>query len=184
MKTVNKSTTIKVGTIRQIGPDRPFDGSVYRSANYEDGERWSDDYTGENPAAHGCITYIEEENNEGRQREVNVNGKHIEVGPWGPTKAQREAYAKREEAAARAAREAEEDAAAKALGVSVVSVDGELVTCSVGLEHKVVRLSDIRAAAAVPLHPRLTEEEVLAQESAEERQTRLAYRRLLRQASR
>ena len=181
---MSTSQEITVGTIRKISRDYGYTGSVYRPANYEIGERWSADYTGENRAAHGGITYTQEESNEGRQRKVNVNGNHIEVGPWGPTSARREAHAKREEAKTLAAREAEEDAAAKALGVSVVGVEGEVVTCAVGGDRKAVWLSDIRAAAKDPHDSRLTAEQALAKETAEDRQTRLAYRSLLRRARR
>src|SRR5690606_25342409 len=40
------------------------------------------DYTGENPAAWGGVTHDEVESLDGRERSVNVNGRHIEVGPW------------------------------------------------------------------------------------------------------
>ncbi len=59
-----------------------FGVAAYRRADYESGERWSADYTGENRAAHGCIARLEEESAEGRRRWVCVNGRHWEAGPW------------------------------------------------------------------------------------------------------
>lgn len=35
----------------------------------------------ENPRAHGCVCYIVERE-DGARRRVNVNGLHVEVGPW------------------------------------------------------------------------------------------------------
>ena len=35
----------------------------------------------ENPRAHGCVCYIVEREDGARRRE-NVNGPHVEVGPW------------------------------------------------------------------------------------------------------
>ena len=34
-----------------------------------------------NPAAHGCVCYLETRE-DGRTRRVNVNGSHEEIGPW------------------------------------------------------------------------------------------------------
>jgi hypothetical protein len=87
------TTTTKIGSIRRISSVRCYSRPVYRPLDYGIGEIWGDDWTGENPAAHGGITYTEEESYAGRQRQVNANGEHIEVGPWGPTRAQREAHA-------------------------------------------------------------------------------------------
>lgn len=179
--------TIKVGTISTIS-EGPFFGSVYAPAKYETGERWGDDYTGENRAAHGWICITEEESNEGRRRSVNLNGHHREVGPWGPTKAQRDAEARAEaRAQAYKKRDAEashEDAAATALGVRVVSCDGINVVCEVRGEQKVVPLSAIVDAARDPWHPRMTRDQAIDAESRDERETRLAYRSLLRSANR
>lgn len=177
-----KTNTITVGSIKQIS-EGGFSAPAYRPARYEIGERWSDDYTGDNKAAHGNIVIEEEESPEGRQRHVAINGHHREVGPWGPTRTQREAHEKREAAKVIAAQEAEEDQAAKSLGISLVSVSGDTVVCRVATgERKTVRISDIREAARAPWHPRLTPEAALAQESAEDKILRLAYRSLLRAA--
>lgn len=48
----------------------------------------------ENPAAHGWITRTEECAC-GARREVNVNQAHREEGPWGPTRDERRAAARR-----------------------------------------------------------------------------------------
>lgn len=186
MSTDTHKTTIAVGKIRDIA-EGGFTGPAYRPADYEIGERWGNDYTGENRAAHGCISVTQEESKEGRQRTVCVNGNHLEVGPWSPTRANREAREKREterEAAkAKAEAEALEDKAAKDLGISVVSVSGDVVECQTRDGYKTVRLADIREAARDPWHPRLTREQALAQEPLQDRVVRLAYRHLLRRAT-
>ena len=94
MTTTKTHTPITAGTIRIIR-ERCFAGEVARRADYDIGERWSADYTGWNPAAHGGITVTEEDSGAGRRRDVNINGCHIEVGPWGPTRTQRQAHADR-----------------------------------------------------------------------------------------
>ena len=177
-----KNETIEVGETKQISK-AAFSSPAYRRPRYEIGERWGEDYTGENPSAHGNIVVTEEESREGRQRRVAINGNHREVGPWSPTRAQREDYARREAAKAKAQADAEEDAAAKALGISLVSVDGETVTCQVNGKTKTVNIAAIRDAARDPSHPRLTPEQARAQETAEDRILRLAYRSLLRQSA-
>src|SRR5690606_29179644 len=65
----------------------------------------------ENPAAHGGITETDECVICGARRAANVNGRHVELGPWGPSRAQREAEERsRREAEERSRREAEERA--------------------------------------------------------------------------
>jgi hypothetical protein len=57
----------------------------------------------QNPAAHGCITITEECRTCGVRRAANVNGGHVERGPWGPSRAeQRDALVAREWDARRA----------------------------------------------------------------------------------
>lgn len=46
----------------------------------------------QNPAAHGDICYTEERD-DGARREVNANGHHQEIGPWGPSREARRAHA-------------------------------------------------------------------------------------------
>lgn len=53
-------------------------------------------YTYENRAAHGGITYTVTCSDCGAEKQVNSNGNHIEESPWGPSRASREAQAKRE----------------------------------------------------------------------------------------
>lgn len=177
-----KNQTIEVGTIKQIS-EAGFSAPAYREPRYEIGERWGTDYTGENPAAHGNIVVTEEESSEGRQRSVAINGAHREVGPWGPTRAQREKHAAHLAAKARAEREAEEDRAAEVLGLSLISTTDTTVTVSVRGEKKTAALSAIREAAADPWSPRLTREAALKMETAEDRLTRFAYRSILRRAT-
>lgn len=45
---------------------------------------------GDNRAAHGGITVTVECNACGARRDENRNGKHVEVGPWGPSRAARQ----------------------------------------------------------------------------------------------
>lgn len=45
----------------------------------------------QNPAAHGCVTVTEECTVCGARRRVNVNQCHREEGPWGPSRAERQA---------------------------------------------------------------------------------------------
>lgn len=74
----------------------------------------------ENRAAHGNITLLEERD-DGARRSVNVNGIHVEVGTWGPTREQREALA------ARALKEAR-DLVAEIPQVSMVHSDGREIS--------------------------------------------------------
>lgn len=46
-------------------------------------------YTAENRRAHGGVTMDEACSACGAERAVNTNGSHIEVGPWGPSAAER-----------------------------------------------------------------------------------------------
>lgn len=62
---------------RQIGDDRPFVGPVSTRD--------------ENRAAHGNITITLECIACGARRDVNINQCHTERGPWGPSRAEREA---------------------------------------------------------------------------------------------
>jgi hypothetical protein len=47
----------------------------------------------ENPCAHGNVTHEEECVACGARRAVNVNGRHVECGPWGPSRSERRARA-------------------------------------------------------------------------------------------
>lgn len=179
MKTEKKN--LAIGSIRTIS-EGGFSAPAYRPARYEIGEGWSEDYTGDNPSAHGNIVRTEEESSGGRQRSVAINGSHVEIGPWGPTKAQRDAHADSEAAKARKAAEAEEDRLAKELAVAVVRAQGENIEVMVRGERKWTRLRDIRDAAADPHDFRLTSAAARQLEKPEERVTRLAYRSLLRHA--
>lgn len=46
-------------------------------------------YTAENRAAHGGITFTEECDDCGARRKVNQNQRHVEVSPWGESRAVR-----------------------------------------------------------------------------------------------
>lgn len=171
--------TITVGSVSQIS-ESAFASPAYRPPRYEIGERWGEDYTGENPAAHGNIVVTEEEADEGRQRLVAVNGNHREVGPWSPTRKQREDYERRQAEIAQRAAEAEEDATAAKLGIEFVSRNGEHVVVRVREELRSASVSSIREAAQGPWDPRLTSEQAAQVESEEDRLARLAYRSLAR----
>ena len=54
-------------------------------------------YTDENPAAHGNITVIEECEQCGAQRAVNINQSFHEYGTWGPSRSMREEQQRQEE---------------------------------------------------------------------------------------
>ena len=54
-------------------------------------------YTDENPAAHGNITVIEECEQCGAQRTVNINQSFHEYGTWGPSRSMREEQQRQEE---------------------------------------------------------------------------------------
>ena len=75
-------------TSSQVGPDYCFSGAIYGAE--------------EDRRAHGGITY-REECACGARREVNANGGWYEIGPWGPTRSEREAEARRLTLAASAA---------------------------------------------------------------------------------
>jgi hypothetical protein len=73
------------GRTRQVGEYAGFVGgvSVYP-------------HTAENRAAHGCVTGTFECCLCGARRRENRNGNHVEVSPWGPSKSERAAQARRE----------------------------------------------------------------------------------------
>jgi len=73
-------------------------------------------YTSPNPAAAGSITYVEQCVQCEAERDINSNGPHVELGPWGQSRAQI--------AAAQAARQADaqrraDQAAVAARGVVI-----------------------------------------------------------------
>lgn len=47
-------------------------------------------YTDENPAAHGNVGVTETCTECGAERDVLVNGRHVEYSPWGLSRAERE----------------------------------------------------------------------------------------------
>jgi len=104
----------------QIGPDRCFSGSVAVHP-----------YTEEIRAAHGCVALTEQCVACGARREVNVNQRHVEVGPWGPNQEARRAEAGRLDRLARAAVAAVGDA-------SVSHPDGRVLTLSVDADGMVI----------------------------------------------
>ena len=81
----------KMKTEHTVLETKGYTSPAYRPAG--PGEVWGDDYTGENSGAHGNIVVTEERRSDGRRRLVAINGRHREVGPWGPTRAQRKAKA-------------------------------------------------------------------------------------------
>lgn len=92
----------------------------------------------ENRAAHGNITDTDECVTCGARREENVNGRHVETGPWGPTRAQREAE-EAAEARAAAAAKCEAEWAARDLiravpPIRLTSSKGSVVTARVDNE--------------------------------------------------
>lgn len=171
--------TIKIGKIRKI-KERGFDGGVYRRPDYHIGEAWSDDRTGENPAAHGWVIETEEESIAGRQRMVAVNGSHREIGPWSPTREQREKHALVEVEAAKKKQEAEEDRLAIEAGIQVGNVCGKFVEIRHNGDMQKIAISDIQAGAKDPWNPRLRLAQALASETPEDRRIRLVYRSILR----
>lgn len=174
--------TLTIGRIRRIGDIYGYTASVYRPARYEQGEGWGDDYTGECRAAHGGVTYTEEEDHGGRQRQVLSNAGHYEVGPWGPTRAYREAVEREEARRRQSSLESHEDHAAGCAGFRVVAATGDHATIQTPQGRKVLRVTDLEQAAADPSHPRMTRESALAAESDEDRRVRWIYRSLLRHA--
>ena len=179
--TATAEQTIEVGTIATIS-ESTYTAPAYRPANYQAGKRWGDDYTGENQAAHGNIVATQEESREGRRRNVAINQRHVEVGPWGPTRAQREAAAQREARKAVAKQQAEEDEAARQLGVSVIGREGDTVQVRKNDGVRSIPMRDIREAARDPHDPRLTPEAARSLETPEQWVARMAYRSLRRQA--
>jgi hypothetical protein len=96
----------------------------------------------EKRAAHGNITETDECVHCGARREENVNGRHVETGPWGPSRAQREA---KEAAEARAAAVAQREAELAASNLiraipsrRLTSSKGDVVTASVDSEGIIV----------------------------------------------
>jgi hypothetical protein len=114
---------------------------------------------GENRAAHGCITR-EQRCSCGASRRVNINGWHVEYGPWGPSLEEQNRRERERAALAEAARIAVEDALLARTGWEVVGarplrdslgyeIDQEVALRQVGSlggERRVL-LSEIRAAA-------------------------------------
>lgn len=97
--------------VRQVGEPSCFSASVAVHP-----------YTGENRAAHGNIEVTEECVACGAQRQVNINQWHHEYGPFGPSRAEREADEQHRLVAARRAKEAMEDAALQARKAEVIEV--------------------------------------------------------------
>lgn len=134
----------------RIGNDRAFTGSVAVQP-----------YTEENPCAHGNITFTEECTRCGAQRSVNVNGRHREYGPYGPTRARRDDLERREAARKRNEQESMARKAALAAGFELIDANlGRLQADGSGLADNrsvslrvrgkciSVSLADIRAAAS------------------------------------
>lgn len=138
------NATCKHEHTHQYGDDRTF---VFPVAVHP--------YTDENRAAHGGISWTEECNACGARRAVNQNQAHIEVGPWGLPRIEREAAeeqakAKREAEAQRARDEADTEAVAgrvSHLWVDARDVSLVVVTMRDG-ERKFISVADLAAAAA------------------------------------
>jgi len=123
----------------QIGPDRCYHGSV------------ADTSDAENPIARGNISITVECRDCGAQRRENSNAGRVELGPWGPSRAERDA-AERAEMAAAKQRQREVDAAVADGCFSSILVhadDTDLITVVLrrdGSRHVMTR-SQITAAA-------------------------------------
>jgi hypothetical protein len=104
-------------------------------------------YTDENSAAHGGVTYAEECDQCGARRSVNANGCHVEVSPWGETRAARRAEVDRVRRAKpkRPATIYITSPSGHQLSVSVSPEDGMLDIVG---EHKSRDLVAVRAALA------------------------------------
>lgn len=97
--------------------ERPYSGSVAVHP-----------YTDENPSAHGCITVTRECRACGARRDVNINQRHAEYGPWGKSRAARLLDARNERAKAREAVAAVQPLVLtnrKSGRTAVVSIDSE-----------------------------------------------------------
>jgi hypothetical protein len=97
-------------------------------------------YTEPNPAAGGWVTFTETCAKCGAQRPVNSNGPHLELGPWGPGRAAREAEQ---------ARIDDEHRARPPHVVEVGPAPAALIAGG-GVDARWVQISDIRAAAQQP----------------------------------
>jgi len=121
------------------GDARPFNGPV-------------GPFDRQNPAAHGCVRYVDTCSACGSRRERNVNGCRDEVGAWGPSAAERERRQSEEEARerreVRAREEAREDALLAAAGVTIVERSGDYLCVYRGAQKSVATIADVRAAAA------------------------------------
>lgn len=135
------SGTCKHERTHQHGDDRAFVFPVAVSP-----------YTEENRAAHGGISWTEECDKCGSRRAVNQNQHHIEVGPWGLPRIEREA-AEAREAEARCAQE-QADAKFVAARVTHLWVDVRdesrvVVTMRDGARVE-VKIADAASAATQP----------------------------------
>lgn len=114
----------------------PFTGPVSR-------DEW--------PAAHGCVTHVERCRACGAERRGNVNQRHEETGPWGPSLAEQREDARKTLAAARRAAEPHRKPVAvhhpdgRTLSVWL---DAEGFICAEGDEHNEADLA--AAARAIP----------------------------------
>lgn len=73
-------------------------------------------YTEPNPCAAGGVMYVEQCEDCGRERTMNLNGRHNEVSPWEKSRAQ---LAREESIKQQAARREREDAAVRARNVVI-----------------------------------------------------------------
>lgn len=96
-------------------------------------------YTGpvsddENPAARGCVTVTMRCCACGARRRENINGRHVEIGPWGPSLARRQEIARILRRRARDAIDRVRRCAECRDGVIAIDDDGFLIT-RLGEDH-------------------------------------------------
>lgn len=129
------TTNCAHGTTREISADG-YSGSVATSIYAE------------NRAAHGNIDVTVECVACGARRHELINGLHIEVGPWGPTRGEREAAARRvADLAAIAQRAADRRHASARVRVLRVVVDDAMLSIDGGPMIRIA-LDDIHEAAS------------------------------------
>lgn len=137
---MSTTKTAEIGNVKTIA-EGGFTAPAYRPARYERGEVWGDDWTGDNRAAHGSMSYTEEEDLGGRQRHVVRNGRHVEVGPWGPTRLQREREALLEQ---RKKVDAEKEAIRKQIQVFPICASAEKWRVVINGDAREYALADLR----------------------------------------
>lgn len=124
-----------------MGEPRGFFGSVAEPP-----------YTEENKAAHGGYTATETCLDCGAERSVNCNQRFVEVGTWGPTKAERDRREHERRMAEAIAQADREDKAMKDAGIELLGVREKIgyytmVDCRIAGQYRSAPLWQIEEAA-------------------------------------